>query len=191
MKKATGWGVSALVVVAVVFASFDFPGNPFETTLRPAVEKKMLRWAERAEKSGLLAAEKEKPWRLFDRATLDAELAAGRVVVVDFTADWCVNCKFLEKTILHTPEALDALSARGVLTMTADWTNQDAQTPDVLAINELLDATGARQVPKLMFFSPDDPKNPVVLSGLYSADKFFETLDAVATQAEADAATKK
>lgn len=181
-KKAVGWGVSAFVVAAVVFASFDFPGNPFETTLRPAVEKKMLRWAERAEKAGLLAAEKEKPWRLFDRATLDAELAAGRVVVVDFTADWCVNCKFLEKTILHTPEALDALSARGVVTMTADWTNQDAQTPDVLAINELLDATGARQVPKLMFFSPDDPENPVVLSGLYSADKFFETLNNVAPE---------
>lgn len=183
-KKAVGWGVSALVVAAVVFASFDFPGNPFETTLRPAVEKKMLRWAERAEKSGLLAAEKEKPWRLFDRATLDAELAAGRVVVVDFTADWCVNCKFLEKTILHTPEALDALDGRGVVTMTADWTNQDAQTPDVLAINELLDATGARQVPKLMFFSPSDPENPVVLSGLYSADKFFETLESVAPATE-------
>ncbi|MBR4835118.1 MAG: thioredoxin family protein [Thermoguttaceae bacterium] len=183
-KKATGWVVSALVVAAVVFASFDFPGNPFETTLRPAVEKKMLRWAERAEKAGLLAAEKEKPWRLFDRATLDAELAKGRVVVVDFTADWCVNCKFLEKTILHTPEALDALSARGVVTMTADWTNQDAQTPDVLAINELLDATGARQVPKLMFFSPGDPENPVVLSGLYSADKFFETLNQVAPETE-------
>ena len=183
-KKAVGWGVSALVVAAVVLCSFDFPGNPLKTTLRPAVEKKMLRWAERAEKAGLLAAEKEKPWRLFDRATLDAELAAGRVVVVDFTADWCVNCKFLEKTILHTPEALDALSARGVVTMTADWTNQDAQTPDVLAINELLDATGARQVPKLMFFSPDDPENPVVLSGLYSADKFFETLNNVASETE-------
>ena len=179
-KKAVGWVVSALVVAAAVLCSFDFPGNPLKTTLRPAVEKKMLRWAERAEKAGLLAAEKEKPWRLFDHATLDAELAAGRVVVVDFTADWCVNCKFLEKTILHTPEALDALSARGVVTMTADWTNQDAQTPDVLAINELLDATGARQVPKLMFFSPDAPENPVVLSGLYSADKFFETLNNVA-----------
>ncbi len=183
-KKAVGWSVSALVVAAVVLCSFDFPGNPLKTTLRPAVEKKMLRWAERAEKAGLLAAEKEKPWRLFDRATLDAELAAGRVVVVDFTADWCVNCKFLEKTILHTPEALDALDARGVVTMTADWTNQDAQTPDVLAINELLDATGARQVPKLMFFSPDDPENPVVLSGLYSADKFFETLNDVAPETE-------
>ncbi len=181
-KKATAWSVSALVVAVVALCSFDFPGNPFETTLRSAVEKKTLRWAERAEKSGLLAAEKAKPWRLFDRATLDAELAAGRVVVVDFTADWCVNCKFLEKTILHTPEALDALSARGVVTMTADWTNQDAQTPDVLAINELLDATGARQVPKLMFFSPDDPENPVVLSGLYSADKFFETLNNVAPE---------
>ena len=66
--------------------------------------------------------------------------------------------------------------------MTDDWTNQDAHTPDVLAINELLDATGARQVPKLMFFSPDDPENPVVLSGLYSADKFFETLNNVAPE---------
>ena len=189
-KKVVGWSVSALVVAAVVLCSFDFPGNPLKTTLRPAVEKKMLRWAERADKSGLLDAEKAKPWRLFDRATLDAELAAGRVVVVDFTADWCVNCKFLEKTILHTPEALDALSDRGVVTMTADWTNQDAQTPDVLAINELLDATGARQVPKLMFFSPDAPEKPVVLSGLYSADKFFETLNQVAPTAEKTQAEK-
>ncbi len=181
-KKATGWGVSALVVAAAVLCSFDIPGSPFETTLRSAVEKKLIRWAIRAERDGRL---EQKDWRLFDRSSLDAELAKGRVVVVDFTADWCVNCKFLEKTILHTPKALDALNARGVVTMTADWTNQDAQTPDVLAINELLDATGARQVPKLMFFSPADPENPVVLSGLYSADKFFATLDEIAPQAEA------
>lgn len=179
-KKTVGWIVSTLVVAAAAFASYDFPGNPFETTLRSAVEKKMTRWALQAEQAGLLTREKEKPWRLFDRASLDAELAAGRVVVVDFTADWCVNCKFLEKTILHAPEALDALAARGVVTMTADWTNQDARTPDATAINELLDATGARQVPKLMFFDPADPENPVVLSGLYSRETFFETLEKVA-----------
>ncbi|MBR5758349.1 MAG: hypothetical protein IKX88_07115, partial [Thermoguttaceae bacterium] len=68
---------------------------------------------------------------------------------------------------------------KNILTLTADWTNQDAKTPDVLAINELLDANGARQVPTLMIFSPKIPDKPVVLCGLYTKSALIEAIDSL------------
>ena len=175
-KKVVGWIVSLLVLLVVAIFSFDFPGNPIKTTLRSASEAKLTRWAIRAQRDGKLTQER---WALFDRETLDRELANGRVVAVDFTADWCMNCKFLEHTILHTDEIQAKFDEKNVLTLTADWTNQDAKTPDVLAINELLDANGARQVPVLMIFTPSAPDKPIVLSGLYTKDALLEALDSI------------
>lgn len=173
-KKLVGWVVSLIVLALVAICSFNFPGNPNTTTLQNAGIGKLTRWAIRAEREGVLAQEH---WALFDRGTLDRELANGRVVAVDFTADWCMNCKFLEKTILHTPEVEAVFDSKNVLTLTADWTNQDAQTPEILAINELLDANGARQVPTLMIFTPEAPDKPIVLRGLYTKASLLEVLE--------------
>jgi len=172
-KKIVGWIVSTFVVLVVALFSFNLPGVGVKTTLQSADAAKLTRWAIRAERAGELAQDH---WALFDRATLDRELAQGRVVAVDFTADWCMNCKFLEKTILHTSEIEQEFDSRNILTLTADWTNQDAQTPDVLAINELLDAAGARQVPKLMIFTPQNPEKPIVLSGIYTKGALLDAL---------------
>ena len=68
---------------------------------------------------------------------------------------------------------------KNILTLTADWTNQDAQTPDVLAINELLDQCGARQVPTLMIFNPANPSAPIILKGLYSKGTLLEALQTI------------
>ena len=174
-KKVVGWIVSVAVVAVVGLFAFNLPGAPVKTTLQNASVAKATRWAIRANRAGALTQEH---WALFDRATLDRELAAGRAVAVDFTADWCMNCKFLEKTILHTPEVEAVFDEKNILTLTADWTNQDAKTPDVLAINELLDAAGARQVPTLMIFFPEDPEHPVVLQGLYTKSALLAALGA-------------
>ena len=178
-KKTKSWIVSLIVLAIVVVCSFNFPGNPNKTTLESASEAKLMRWAVRAERSGALEKAQGEHWALFDPETLEAELKNGRTVAVDFTADWCMNCKFLEKTILHTPEIEKLFDEKNILTLTADWTNQDAQTPDILAINELLDANGARQVPTLMIFTPQNPDRPIVLTGLYSKAALVETLNAL------------
>ncbi len=175
-KKAVGWAVSAAVVLVVGVFAFNFPGNPNDFTLQSASENKLTRWGIRAQRDGRLTQEH---WKLFDRATLDAELAKGRPVVVDFTADWCMNCKFLERTILHTPEATAVFDAKNAVTLTADWTNQNGDSPDILEINELLDANGARQVPTLMIFSPKNPEKPIVLRGLYTKAALFEAMESV------------
>ncbi|MGN0931021.1 MAG: protein-disulfide reductase DsbD family protein [Thermoguttaceae bacterium] len=175
-KKRVSWIVSSALLLVVALFSFNFPHNPVKTTLQSASAAKATRWAIRAQRDGALSQDH---WALFDRATLDRELANGRCVAVDFTADWCVNCKFLEKTILHTPEVEAVFDRKNILTLTADWTNQDAQTPDVLAINELLDQCGARQVPTLMIFNPANPTAPIILKGLYSKGTLLEALQTI------------
>ncbi len=178
-KKIKGWIVSLVVLAIVVVFSFNFPGNPIQTNLQNASSDKALRWAIRAERDGKLERRQQDRWALFDRETLDRELARGRIVAVDFTADWCMNCKFLEKTVLRSPEIEAKFDEKNALTLTADWTNQDAKTPDVLAINELLDANGARQVPILMLFSPKNPDKPIVLCGLYTKSELLKAIDSL------------
>ena len=35
-------------------------------------------------------------------------LNAGKTVLIDFTANWCPNCKFLESTVLDTKDVYEA-----------------------------------------------------------------------------------
>jgi thiol:disulfide interchange protein/DsbC/DsbD-like thiol-disulfide interchange protein len=70
-------------------------------------------------------------WEKFTPTRLDAALAEGRPIFIDFTADWCVNCKFNERTVLDTAEVRGALKNGGFLTLKADWTRND---PDITAI---------------------------------------------------------
>ena len=43
--------------------------------------------------------------------------------LIDFTADWCANCKFLEATVLHSEPVRKKLEENGVVLMKGDCTN--------------------------------------------------------------------
>ncbi|MFN8694389.1 MAG: protein-disulfide reductase DsbD family protein [Holosporales bacterium] len=59
-------------------------------------------------------------------AAVDAALAEGRPVLVDFTAAWCITCLVNERTTLSDDAVKAALTEAGVVVLVADWTNQDA-----------------------------------------------------------------
>jgi thiol:disulfide interchange protein DsbD len=54
---------------------------------------------------------------------LAALRAAGTPVFVDMTADWCVNCKVNEHTVLDTAAFRDLLLRTGTVYMKGDWTD--------------------------------------------------------------------
>lgn len=66
------------------------------------------------------------PWREYAPEEVDAARAAGKVVVLDFTAEWCLNCKVLEATVLSQTQVIDALSAPNVAAFRVDLTSRKA-----------------------------------------------------------------
>ena len=85
---------------------------------------------------------------------VQAARAEGRVVFVNFTADWCVTCKVNERAALASGRVRDAIAATGAVYMVADWTRRD----DVIARE--LERHGRSGVPLYLIYGPeaDDPR---------------------------------
>jgi len=107
-------------------------------------------------------------WRPWSPQAVQAALAAGQPVFVDFTAAWCITCQVNEKTTLANAETLAALDAARVRTFRADWTRQDD------AISAELQRLGRSGVPVYLLQAPGRP--PVVLSEILSVGDVLEAL---------------
>jgi thiol:disulfide interchange protein DsbD len=108
-----------------------------------------------------------------------AELRAGRPVFVDFTADWCLTCKFNERTVLSRPTVQQALAATSTRYLVADWTRPDARIAAELASRQ------RAGVPMYLLFSPYRPESPEVLPELLSESRVVEALHRAASQLSA------
>ncbi len=64
-------------------------------------------------------------WIPFTPARVEKELAAGRTVFLDFTAEWCTSCKANEKLILETDAVRSAIVRTGVVPVRVDMTDSD------------------------------------------------------------------
>ena len=72
------------------------------------------------------AAQASDFWRPFDAAQIPGLVRDGHVVFVDVTADWCLTCKVNERLVLDQDSVRQALMARNLVAMRADWTRPDA-----------------------------------------------------------------
>ena len=82
--------------------------------------------------------------------------AAGRAVLVNFTAAWCITCKVNERVALDTDAVRDALDKHDIAYLKGDWTNRDA------AISVELQRHGRSGVPLYLLY-PAGPGAPEVL----------------------------
>lgn len=96
-----------------VFAAIVLVGGGWWLFIRGKVE------APAAQSSGLVAK-------------VRAGLNEGRPVFVDFTAEWCLNCKAFEKLVLDTEIIQNAFKQKNVLFVKADYTNQAPDVADAL-----------------------------------------------------------
>jgi thiol:disulfide interchange protein len=98
----------------------------------------------------------------FSPAKVEAVLAEGRPVFVDFTAAWCITCQVNERTTLSTEKVKRALADNRVEFLVADWTNRDP------IISSALEQFGRNGVPLYVFYAPG--RDPVVLPTLLTPD---------------------
>ncbi len=109
-------------------------------------------------------------WVPFSTKALAELKNEGRTVFVDFTADWCITCKFNERTAIDTPAVRSLLTEKHVVPMKADWTNAN---PEITAA---LKAFGRVGVPFYVIYPAGRADSPVVLPELLTEALLMDAL---------------
>ncbi len=108
----------------------------------------------------------------YSRATLATLRAAGRPVLVNMTAAWCVTCLVNERMALDSAEIRRALADRDVTYMVGDWTRQD---PEITAFLRQFNHDG---VPLYVLY-PGGDRPPVVLPPILTETSVLAALETV------------
>jgi thiol:disulfide interchange protein DsbD len=101
-------------------------------------------------------------WIDFTDAAVAQAKAGGKPVLVEFTADWCGNCQYVEAFVLNDRGVVRALKDHAVVMIKADVT--DGDEPAIPLLNEL---NPAGAIPLTAIYSPSR-KDPILLTGIYS-----------------------
>jgi thiol:disulfide interchange protein DsbD len=96
-------------------------------------------------------------WQPWSQAAVDAALAQGRPVFVDFTAAWCLSCKVNESLVLGTDAVKKAFADKNIALFRADWTHSDPE------ISKTLQQFKRDGVPLYLFYSPKNKDAPQIL----------------------------
>ena len=154
----------ALMLLIVVGSGYYFIGEKFRAT-------KLV--------SASAATPAEGDWIPFTPQRLESELKQGRAVFLDFTAAWCITCKFNEATVLESTAVREAFQRRGIVKIKADWTNAD---PD---ITKILKQFGRPGVPMYVLY-PGNNAEPILFPELLTQNLVLEKLETVSPQIAAE-----
>lgn len=111
-------------------------------------------------------------WIPWSEEAVQAELAAGRPVFIDFTATWCITCQVNKRNVLETPEVIAAVEEHNVAMVIADWTRRDDR------IRAKLARFGKAGVPMYLLYHPDSPEDPRVLPELLTRQMVIDAFAA-------------
>ncbi|MEP7070784.1 MAG: protein-disulfide reductase DsbD domain-containing protein [Verrucomicrobiota bacterium] len=111
-------------------------------------------------------------WEKFTPERLATELQEGRPVFIDFTAEWCITCKFNESAVLETAAVRSAFTQREIVKLKADWTNGDP------AITKMLKQFGRPGVPLYVLY-PGNTAEPFVFPELLTKNILLEKLETI------------
>src|SRR5258707_4904490 len=113
-------------------------------------------------------------WQPFTPERLQTELEQGRTVFVDFTAAWCLTCKFNEASVLEAKDVREAFQRHGIVKLKADWTNGDP------VITKLLQQFGRPRVPLYVLY-PGKSEEPIVFPAMLTQRILLDKLETITT----------
>jgi thiol:disulfide interchange protein DsbD len=118
-------------------------------------------------------------WQPFTPQLLETELKQGHAVFVDFTAAWCLTCKFNEANVLEAGAVRDAFQRHNITKIKADWTNADP------AITKILKQFGRPGVPMYVLY-PGNHAEPILFPEVLTQNMILEKLETVSPHVAAE-----
>ena len=88
-------------------------------------------------------------WADFSPPGVQASLDRGQPVFMDYTADWCLNCKSNEKLFIEVDQIRKDFTDTKILPMKADFTNEDEE------IEKWMSKLGREAIPIYVIYYPD------------------------------------
>ncbi|MCE5186414.1 MAG: thioredoxin family protein [Planctomycetaceae bacterium] len=110
-------------------------------------------------------------WQAYDAGMIEQAIRDGRPVLVKFTADWCTNCKVVDKRIYQQPEIAKLLAERGFVTIKADTTQADYAA--AIDMHRVFGEPG--NVPVTVLLNPRD-RSITKLRGIFTAEQLVNYL---------------
>jgi thiol:disulfide interchange protein DsbD len=122
------------------------------------------------------AAHDADAWQPYDASRAAEINAAGRPLLINFTASWCLTCLVNERNAFADSAVQEVFRNKGVTLMKGDWTNRDP------AITQALATFGRAGVPLYVAYNTKPGSSePVVLPQLLTAtivhDAFMDLPD--------------
>ena len=108
-------------------------------------------------------------WMYYLPDRFESALQDGDVVVLEFTAEWCLNCKALEETVLATDEVAAVLNGPGVTPMKIDLTGDNQFG------RQMLHDVGRHQIPLIVVFAPDGEE--VFKADFYTTGQVLDAIE--------------
>ena len=109
-------------------------------------------------------------WEDFSTARIEELRQSGDPILIDFTADWCTNCKTNEAIALDRPETAAFFQKHGVTAIKADFSDY---SPEIERWLQLANQDG---VPLTLIFPKGQPDRAIPLRGVFTQAQLLATL---------------
>jgi len=108
-------------------------------------------------------------WEPLSPRVLEYAKGSGKTYLVEFTAEWCLNCRTIEMTVFRNQRVIRELRDKAVILIRGDLTRRDDYVSDLLK-----EWTGQSGIPFTVVFRPGE--QPVLLAGIYRPGDLIEAI---------------
>jgi thiol:disulfide interchange protein len=111
------------------------------------------------------------PWQPYTPETVAKLQSDGKTVMVDFTANWCLTCRWNFRNAINTRRVKEVVERNGIAPVLADWTDMND------TIKQKLIELNSNSIPLLAIYPAERPSEVIVLRDAITQNQLLAALE--------------